>query len=183
MTTGLDGLQIPFAKAYDDEPEFLYTTMVFQQSSAPTGWVKVIDYDDCTLRVTNGVTTGFNTTANPFNTVFSSKSFGSSTIAFNFNLNNFVTTINEMRNHNHTVSIDSAATASAGAPSAFSVAPSPGGFLAGPKITTTTTINPAGSSAPLGHGHTLNKSLSISTSPNNLNLGISYVDAILAKRY
>jgi hypothetical protein len=64
------------------------TTMIFQQSSAPTGWTKQTTLNDCGLRVVSGAvgTTG----GSAFSTVFAQSAVGSTT-----------ETIATMPNHTH----------------------------------------------------------------------------------
>jgi hypothetical protein len=188
MTTGLDGLEIPFNNAYDDEPEYLYSTMVFQQSFAPVGWRKKTDFTtDSALRVVNAwPATPDKTNGNPFSNTFVPISVNSGTnVPITLNTDNKITTINEMQAHTHSFGT-SGTFGSLGM--SFPAAYSPGGiyYSTSPSGTTASISigSPSVASSPTGHAHSISGSLyTVSASTTNVNFSIKYIDSILATRY
>jgi hypothetical protein len=67
------------------------SAMLFQQTAAPTGWTKVVTYNDCGLRVVNG--TAGSGGANAFSTVMAQTVVGSHTLS-----------VSEIPSHGHSVS-------------------------------------------------------------------------------
>jgi len=68
------------------------TTTVFGQTTAPIGWTKLIDNDDCALRVVNGECVNGGTSG--FSTVFSEKNINAS-------FQDHTLTTAQMASHNH----------------------------------------------------------------------------------
>jgi len=162
------------------EQEYLGSTMIFAQATAPFGWTKVTTYNDCAIRITSGTPTSGGTRT-------------ASSVFSNYNIYNPVTITGaalqattlstpQIAPHTHPVNIQPV-TGSAypgGAQATRSVLytginQSVGGGYA-PTVPSTPT-NPA---VPSGHVHTLSLSVSVS-SP--FNFAVKYVDVVLAKYY
>lgn len=107
------------------------TVMLFQQTSAPTGWTKITTFNDVGLRVVSG-TAGSVTSQTAFSTVFVQTATGAHTL-----------TTAEMPVHNHSYT--------APATSSFGV-----GCLTGDVTTTAATTGNAGSGGSHTHPVTLN---------------------------
>ena len=149
-----DGLNVGFADGSSLSFE-AGTTMIFAQTSAPSGWVKVTSYNDYALRVVNG-TAGTGGSV-PFSTAFASQSASGSIGGTNL-------TVDQIPAHTHTYSI----------PESSGGSPTTAGFY-------TTQYNgvdyvgntgSAGSGTP--HTHTFTGS--------TINLAVNYVDVILATK-
>lgn len=138
------------------------TAMLFQQTSAPTGWTKVTTYNDASLRVVSGSASSGG--ADAFSTLFgTSKSTASYTL-----------TTTDIPAHNHGVTDPGHVHGGVPSLGAFNV---PGGGSASYSVTGTTnsssnttglTTNNAGGGG--GHAHTLN------------NMNLKYVDCIIATK-
>lgn len=186
MTTGLSNLKFPFNQPYDDEPEYLYSTMVFQQSIAPVGWVKSTSDNDCMLRIVSNLSEPSRGGNNPISSSFTtSTSLSTSVNLSTLNTDTYFATINDIPVHTHT--IPSQATVGVVAfsmPAAYS----PAGTIylnSGMSSTTASvqTTGPGISSA--GHSHSIPTVSSTITSPTraNFTFKFKYVDAIIATRY
>lgn len=182
MTTGLDGLQIPFINPYDDEPEYLYSTMVFQQSVAPVGWTKRTNNNDCMLRIVSDLTSPNSGGDNSLSSTMFSVPLNTTIAVDGVTTDRYFTPTTDMPTHTHTYTyrgaIGSIAYAS---PTAYS----PGGSYY-PSTTgmnlVPITVNTAGTT--LGHNHTLpTQNVSISSPINTVAFKFKYVDAIIATRY
>ena len=76
--------------------------MLFQQSTAPPGWKKLTDYNDCALRLTSGdVTTRTNGMA--FSACFASGR-GLSTAQISMGVNASTLSVDQLAGHSHSVS-------------------------------------------------------------------------------
>lgn len=188
MTTGFDGLNIPFIKVYDDEPEYLYSTMVFQQSFAPVGWTKRTDNHDCMLRIVSNFTSTNSGGSNPLtSTFFTNQPLSASASVTGLATDIHNTTIAEMPAHTHFVTGASSITTGAfGAPSTYIQPTNPGYMLQGSIATTPVGVSSTGTGmSSAGHSHTItNASVPISNPTNStVNFKFKYIDAIIATRY
>jgi hypothetical protein len=184
-----------YAGIYDslnfvDEPEYYRSTMVFQQSSAPTGWTKQILADDFSLRVVN--TSGSkNQTGFPFSTIYSAPTsplnlnpanpiYPSAVATISATLGTTTIATNQMENHTHTQG------ATVNAVSAVTLGGSPSvnnnrSITAYPNVYGSFVGTTSSGGSGGGHSHTL--SANIVLSPNfGGGFDIKYVDAILATR-
>ena len=137
------------------------TTMIFQQTSAPTGWTKNTSHDNKALRIVNGtVGSGGNV---GFTTAFASRTITGSVAVSNAAVTLTATTIPA---HRHTVNIDG----NTGTGSAF---PTGAGFLVsgGPTLTSFT-----GGSASHTHSN------SATFTADSANFAVQYVDVIIASK-
>lgn len=189
---GLATTELGGFKSYDDEPEYLYSTMLFQQATAPVGWVKETDptLDNCALTITNktNLYKPYNNASNTFTFDFSP----TGTLASTFTVSGSVgaTTISTamLPSHTHTMGgrnnppggvtyfanfkqPNSSTTAVAFAPSYSGASPSSG--------SSNSTGIASGSS---GHTHTVSN-INISFTYPDMNFSVKYVDAIIATRY
>jgi hypothetical protein len=188
MTTGLDGLQIPFNNAYDDEPEYLYSTMVFQQSFAPVGWTKLTTHFDCMLRIVSNLTSpgegGLNRLSESF---FSNQPLNTSVNVTGLATDVHYTTIAEMPAHTHYVTgAGSITTGAFGAPNTYIQPTNPGYMLSGSIATTGVGVYSTGTGmSSAGHSHIIaNVTIPLSNPTNSkVNFKFKYVDAIFATRY
>lgn len=183
MTTGLDGLHVPFTNPYDDEPEYLYSTMVFQQSFAPVGWSKRTDNNDCMLRIVSDLTSpGSGGNNSLSSTMFSVSLNGANIPVTGMTTNRYFTTVTDMPSHTHTFTyrgtIGSIAYAS---PSAYSPSGSYYPSTTGMNLVPIT-VGTAGTT--LGHNHTLpTQNISVSSPISTVAFKFKYVDSIIATRY
>ena len=53
-----------------NEPEYIGSTMVFYQASAPVGWTQNTSFNDCTLRLVSGLTGGSSGGSTDFTTIY-----------------------------------------------------------------------------------------------------------------
>jgi hypothetical protein len=188
MTTGLDGLQIPFINPYDDEPEYLYSTMVFQQSVAPVGWTKRTNNNDCMLRIVSDLTSPDSGGSNPLtSTVFANQPLSSSASLTDLSTDVHFTTVAEMPAHTHYTTVSSGLiTAAFGAPSIYVQPTNPGYMLYGSMATAPISISSSGPGmSSAGHSHTIpNVNVPLSNPTNStVSFKFKYVDAIIATRY
>ena len=174
-----------------DEPEYLYSTMLFQQGTAPVGWVKKTDanLDDCALTVTNK-TTGFvrpSATGGGFSAVFSDTPIQDAVVPFSGNLGATTITTAMLPSHNHVVAGTSTGP---GASTVFSnfVQPNSGTISNfAPSFTGATPASGSTGSTGLasgssGHAHGLS-GIDVPISVGAIGFSIKYVDAIMATRY
>lgn len=90
-----DGSTLSFTEKVQDAIGFVAgTVMLFQQTSAPTGWTKITTHNDKTLRVVSGTAGSGGSTA--FTSVFASRSVTGT-------VGNTTLTTAQMPSHNHTV--------------------------------------------------------------------------------
>lgn len=136
------------------------TKMLFQQTSAPTGWTKETTHNDKALRLTNGTVGTGGSVA--FETAFASQTPAgtvSVTVA------EHTLTLNQIPSHNHNMNLQS-------------VGPAGGGFLAGFPATGSglSTDNAGGGAA---HGHSGSTGTFTGTA---IDLDVQYVDVIIAAK-
>lgn len=158
--------------------EYSGSTMVFIQSTAPTGWTKITDYDDYALRVVSGAAGSGGSRS--FSSTFTSYTYPGNSTAFPVSISFSPATIStsQMYPHTHPVSMYPANTTS-----------------------TTSTATPAGPSKILmistgltglesggtGGSHTHTGMVGSVVTINGatqpaININVKYVDAILATR-
>ena len=176
----------------DDEPEYRYSTMVFQQSTAPVGWTKIPDIGDLALRVVSGNSGAYlNINSIGFNGAYSTSSFTPYTWTVPGTLGTTTLTTANMGSHTHhikDINYTAFRTAYPGNPSNTIPFRSVNSYFsptaASPYIgstvsqTTGTSTDPSGG---LGHNHTttVDKTLNF---PGSMTRTIKYVDAIIARR-
>lgn len=155
------------------EPEYLGTTMVFAQASAPAGWVKQTTYDDYSLRVVSGTgagtggTTAFSTTLNTVKNVFSPI-----TGTWPMLTDTTTITVAQMQNHSHPHSGQASASSFNNNPAAPTY-----GYYANPATTYPSVTTSEGA----GGGHAHAASLTSINYTNTFAINVKYVDVILAK--
>lgn len=156
----------------DGPTEYNDATMIFVQSTAPTGWTKNLDYDDYALRVVSGVPS-FGGTVN-FTSVFTTVPVTGTVSSTPFSVGNTTLTTDQLPSHNHRYTGSSL--------SAGSVRIGPLSGLRGPGPTVPTV--PAGPgttpSSPGAHTHTQPSNFINTFTGSPLNMNVKYVDAILA---
>lgn len=146
------------------------TVMLFQQTSAPTGWTKITTHDNKALRVVSGTAgTGGST---GFTSVFASRTPGGSVSGSNSGggVNAHTLSWNEMPSHDHT----------------YSVGTNIGGTIvrsvqSGSTQTATPSTNGAGSNWSHAHGFSPS-SWSGSFSGSAMDFAVAYVDVIFASK-
>lgn len=175
-----------------DEPEYLYTTMLFQQAAAPTGWVKETNasMDNCALTVTNK-TSGFfkpTGTGSPFSASFSPVATQPATYSVSGSMGSTTITTDMLPAHTHTmggrdnppgastffanfIQPNSSTVPQVFAPSYTGASPVSG--------TSNSTGIASGSS---GHTHNVS-TINIPITIPSIDFSIKYVDAIMATRY
>ena len=79
--------------------------MLFQQSAAPSGWKKLVDYNDCALRLT-GEGTGSRTDCMAFSACFASGR-GLTTTQISMGVNTSTLSVGQLASHSHDVRIGS----------------------------------------------------------------------------
>lgn len=160
----------------DGPTEYNDATMIFVQSTAPTGWTKNLDYDDYALRVVSGVPS-FGGTVN-FTSVFTTVPVSGTVASTPFSVGNTTLTTDQLPSHGH-LHIGSSL--------------NPGSVRIGPLSAIRGTANPPALQpvpSPAGpgttpsssgtHTHTQPSDFINTFTGNPLNMNVKYVDAILA---
>lgn len=145
-----------------DRGELFYlpsgTTMIFVQTSAPTGWTKSTTHNDKALRIVSGTASSGGSTA--FSTVFAARTLVEANLPAH--THTFSATTSSDGNHSHTVAISQSSAANAGAGVA--------GSGAGPISTSTTGA----------HTHTVSGTTSSTGSATAVDFNVAFIDAIVA---
>ena len=136
------------------------TIMLFQQTSAPTGWTKLTTHDNKTLRVVSGAAGSGGTTA--FSTALAAQTMTTSLVAGS-------TTLNETQIPLHT-HFGAAASVS------YKYYNTNGGYYTGMGSGA-----PSGSTAPIGGGQS-HTHASGGSMNSTLDLAVLYVDIIMASK-
>lgn len=154
----------------DGPNEYTNATMVFVQSTAPTGWTKDTTYNDYALRVVSGnVGVGGNI---DFSNVFTTHAVSGSFADSPFSVGATTLSLAQIPSHSHptngSYTFDT-----------LSLTTTPGGTRS---MRTPSPVNPTGNAGTGGsHTHTQPLySVADTFDGNNLNLSIKYVDSILA---
>lgn len=137
------------------------TLMLFQQTTAPTGWTKQTTHNDKALRVVSGTASSGGTSS--FTTVFANQTPTINTSSLSVAATTLSTTQIPSHTHSYTAS-DGSFTASNG--SELSAATAPGGRTTG------------GTGGGGSHTHSLTGSATAST----ITLAVQYVDLIIASK-
>lgn len=178
--------------ATKDEPEYSYSTMLFQQATAPTGWVKETNsaLDDCALTITNK-TTGFlkpSGTGSPFSTSFSPVNSQAATFPITASLGSTTITTAMLPAHTHAMG---GRDSPPGASTYFSNFVQPNSSTtpqvfapsySGASVTSGTSNSTGIASGSSGHTHTVSP-LSVPVTLPGVDFSLKYVDAIMATRY
>lgn len=167
-----------FWGAAGGEPEYVGATMIFQQTSAPTGWTKDTTLDDLTLRVTNstGGGTGGSTV---FTTIYSASRAVSGTVgSMPVSLTPTTITSSFIPSHSHgTYPLTSVPGSASFGPTA-NPGVTAGSFLSSGGLTAS--LSGSGGS-DTAHTHTAG-TYSGSFSGTAINMGVKYVDFIIASK-
>lgn len=175
-----------------DEPEYLYTTMLFQQAAAPTGWVKETNatMDNCALTITNK-TSGLvkpSSSGSPFSASFSPVNSQSTYYVVTGSFGSTTVTTNMLPRHTHTMggrdSPPGASTYysnfiqpnSSTTPQVFA----PG--YSGASVTSGTSQSTGIASGSSGHTHSVDN-INVPITIPGIDFSLKYVDAIMATRY
>lgn len=167
------------------------TKMLFQQTSAPTGWTKDTTHDNKALRIVSG-TAGSGGSVN-FTTAFGSQNVGATALTESqlpSHTHSFSATTDSGGAHTHTITDpshlhQSISSNGQGSPAATDFSPGEFGFK---NIYENTTSAVTGISINSGgaHTHTLsgttNATGSGATHTHTLNLAVSYVDVIICTK-
>lgn len=156
----------------DGPTEYNNATMIFVQSTAPTGWTKDTTYDDYALRVVSGTPTTGGTLS--FTSVFTTRPVTGTISTQPFSLGNTTLSTAEIPGHTHTYWGSTIGTGSS--------LVGPLSAVRGPAPTITgSTMGPGTTPAsPGAHTHTQPTAFIDTFTGNPINLNIKYVDAILA---
>jgi hypothetical protein len=151
------------------------TLMLFQQTSAPTGWTKQTTHNDKALRVVTGAASSGGTTA--FSSVMASRTPGGSVSGSNSggSVNNTTLGLNEIPNHNHDGDGFETCRVRGGFDGAYQFGQPEGNTFQA------TYNNSRGGSAAHGHGFN-NPSWSGSFSGTAMDFAVQYVDLIIASK-
>jgi hypothetical protein len=175
-----------------DEPEYLYSTMLFQQATAPTGWIKETNssMDNCALTVTNK-TSGLvkpSGTGSPFSASFSPVTSQSTNYTVSGTMGSTTVTTAMLPAHTHTMggrdSPPGASTYfanfvqpnSSTTPQVF--APSYSGASISSGSSNSTGVPPGTS----GHSHNISD-ITVPITIPGIDFSLKYVDAIMATRF
>lgn len=175
-----------------DEPEYSFSTMLFQQAAAPVGWVKETNasMDNSALSITNKTSGLFKPTGtgSPFSSVFSPITSVSTSYPISVSLGATTVTTAMLPAHTHVMGGRSnppgAATYFANfkqpnsppTPSVFAPSYSNASPISG------TSVSTGIASGSSGHSHTAS-SVSIPVTIPDIDFSLKYVDAIMATRY
>jgi hypothetical protein len=136
------------------------TIMLFQQTSAPTGWTKLTAHDNKTLRVVSGTAGSGGTTA--FSTALTAQTMATSIVAGSTTLDQ-----TQIPLHTHFV---------AAASVTYKNSNTNGGYYTGMG-----SGSPSGSTAPIGGGQS-HTHASGGSMNSTLDLAVLYVDIIMASK-
>jgi hypothetical protein len=140
--------------------------MIFGQTSAPTGFTKLVDQDNAALRVVSG-SVGNGGSVN-FTTAFASQTPAGSVSVSGGSVGSFTLTTNEIPSHSHTVPITPD---NCGGPN------TPARYAGNPSTTTASGSTGGGG----GHSHSFSAPTA-SFSGTAINLAVKYVDVIRATK-
>ena len=141
------------------------TAMLFQQTSAPTGWTKSTTYNDYAIRIVNGTaSTGGSVN---FSTAFASQAVTGSNSGGSVSATSLSTA--QLASHSHSLTLWSAAPC-------FNSCVAGTGYSPGPVYGTAGT-NGAGSGSSHSHGFT-----NPTFTGTAINLSVKYVDHIIATK-
>ena len=164
------------------------TLMLFQQTTAPTGWTKQTTHNDKALRVVSGTassggTTAFSTamgTPSVTGSITGSPAVGNLAVSVSGSISGTTLSVNQIPSHSHTVNVKVADNTGTGGIDS-STSNSSGTF----NVNTGNT----GGSGSHNHGHNLSGTLNGAPSVGNLAIGsatasinIQYVDLIIASK-
>jgi hypothetical protein len=157
-------------RGFDGPIEYNGATMVFVQTAAPTGWVKLTTFDDFALRIVSG-TVGTGGTAN-FSSVFTSHVVtGSISTSTTFSTGATTLATTQIPSHQHSVN------------GVWTVPTLPIGPTVGPlsarAASPTNPTDPAGGGGSHAHNQPVASVVDTFTG-SNLNMSIRYLDSILA---
>lgn len=144
------------------------TKLLFQQSTAPTGWSKIITHNDKALRVVSGTAGSGGSSA--FSSVFGSRTPSGSVSVSGGSVGNTTLTTTQMPSHPHGGFI--ALSTNGGGEFIFQ-----GGYGVGNTLRTSTDSNGGGSS----HGHTYTAPTA-TFSGATMDFTVAYVDAIICQK-
>lgn len=143
------------------------TTMLFVQTSAPTGWTKVTTHDNKALRVVSGTAGSGGSVA--FTTAFASQTPTGSVSINTSGLSAGATTLSTAQMPSHTHGLQ-AGSGTYGAPLCASTTTGNGSF---------NTFSTGGGGS---HSHSISGSATGTLTANAINLAVQYVDVIIATK-
>ena len=173
VNTGHTINQLPYTIPTQAAPFAVGTAMLFQQTTAPAGWVKVVTNNDAALRVISGTTGGSFTAGSDFSTTLTAQANNATA-----SLNATTLSSSQIPAHTHLIGV----TRTANAPTYIDYGGYPISFF-DPSVflnsgASTTTIS--GPNIPVGGGsHTHSTTGALGTS---INLSVYYVDIIIATK-
>jgi hypothetical protein len=147
------------------------TRLLFQQSTAPTGWTQDTTYNNYALRVVSGAVSSGGSV--PFTTAFASQT-PSGSVGVGGTVGDTTLTTAHIATHAHTQSVDASYNPVAGGPAGLYAQNNTG---ANPGVSALNTLNNGSSSS---HNHSFSGSGSFSG--NAINLTVQYVDAIICTK-
>lgn len=148
------------------------TKTFFQQTSAPTGWVKDTSMDNAGIRIVSG-TVGTGGSAN-FSEVFASRRW-EGTLGTSGNVGDFTLSTGNLPSHNHSYSY----IANPAVATTYATTP----YVSYSQVYLSPTL-PVTASGPAGGGasHTHSLSLSLTFTGDFGDFGVKYIDVILASK-
>jgi hypothetical protein len=167
--SGYRSVSRSFAAGGGEVSEYANATMIFVQTSAPTGWTKVTTYDDYALRIVSGsVNTGGSVN---FSSVFTSLTPTGTTTSATLGAatDSTILTVSQIPGHTHTFP---------GNGPLMTSGPGPGNRSPWNDVGSTGVVGGSGS----GHAHPSGGTVTTSFSGNNIDMSIKYVDCILATK-
>jgi hypothetical protein len=166
-----------YAAQSGNEPEYNNQTMVFVQSTTPTGWVRDSTYDESTIRITTGATVSSGGDLNFSSTMTSSFSLPY-TATFPFSSTGTSITEAQTAAHTHTGVNNWRPAASAVVFPASGTGPV-GGYAAPATAPTGALTTYASNATPSSHYHSTNFTAPAVTTAN---MAVKYVDVIQATK-
>lgn len=175
-----------------DEPEYLFSTMLFQQATAPTGWIKETNssMDNCALTITNKTSGLFKPTGvgSPFSSSFSPVTSQSTNYNVTGTMGATTITTAMLPAHTHTMggrdNPPGASTYFANfiQPNSSTIPQVFAPSYTGASPVSGTSDSTGIASGASGHTHNIS-SISIPVTIPGVDFSLKYVDAIMATKY
>lgn len=175
VLNGLDGR----VSAIENGVHASGTKMLFQQSTAPTGWTKDTTHNDKTLRVVTG--TASSGGSNAFSSAFSSITpSGTVSTSVSGTVANHTLTVDQIPSHTHTIS--GTYRKDAGSPPGGNFPHGSAHGTSGVNISGFLDLTNSNTGGGQAHNHGFSGSATSTFTGSSINLDVQYVDVIIASK-